>query len=66
MVESMTLLMGATLVDGEETATISSNYLQARCLVTSGTESMSFDAGETVHHYVPFGSTVTLFPFSPP
>lgn len=45
----MTLLMGANLVDGEEATTLSSEYVQASCLVTSGTESMSFDAGESTH-----------------
>lgn len=48
IVESMTLLMEANMVDGEEAATINSEYVQASCLVTSGTHSMSFEAGEHV------------------
>lgn len=48
IVESMTLLMESNLIDGEEAATISSEYVQASCLVTSGADGMSFDAGEPV------------------
>lgn len=33
-------------MDGEEAATLSGEYVQASCLVTTGTESMSFGAGE--------------------
>lgn len=47
IVESMTLLMEAGMVDGEEAMTLGGEYLQASCIVTSGTGSMSFDAGET-------------------
>lgn len=43
----MALLMEANLVDGEEAATINSDYVQASCLVTSATDSMSFEAGKT-------------------
>lgn len=46
IVESMTALMEAGLVDGEEAATIQSDYVQASCVVTSSTEPMSFEAGE--------------------
>lgn len=44
----MTLLMESNLVDGEEAATIDSEYVHASCLVTSGTDSMSFEAGENL------------------
>lgn len=39
-------LMAAGLVDGEEAATIQSDYIQASCLVTSSAEPMSFETGE--------------------
>lgn len=51
IVESMILLMETGMVDGEEANTLSSEYVQASCLVTSGTESMSFDAGEAAYLY---------------
>lgn len=38
--------MEAGLVDGEEAATIQSDYVQASCTVTSSTARMSFDTGE--------------------
>ena len=44
----MTLLMGASLVDGEEAITIESDYMQATCLVTSSTDRLSFSTGERV------------------
>lgn len=40
------MLMEAGLVDGEEAATIQSDYVQASCIVTSSTARMSFDIGE--------------------
>ncbi len=46
IVESMSLLMEATMVDGEEASTIESDYVQATCLVTSSTDQMSFVTGE--------------------
>lgn len=51
----MTLLLEANMVDGEEAATLNSGYVQASCLVTSRTDTMSFKAGETVHRCVLFG-----------
>lgn len=36
------------MVDGEEIGTFQSDYVQASCLVTSGTDLMSFAAGEVV------------------
>lgn len=44
----MTLLMEAGLVDGEEAATVQSDYVQASCLVTSSTDRMSFATGESI------------------
>ena len=46
IVESMTVLMRANLVDGEEASTIESDFVQATCLVTSSTDQMSFAVGE--------------------
>jgi len=61
IVESMTLLMRASLVDGEEASTIESDYVQATCLVTSSTDRMSFVSGKrssalvisTIFHQTP-------------
>eukprot|EP00903_Cladosiphon_okamuranus_P012876 g12026.t1 len=47
IVESMTLLMEAGMVDGEEVGTIESDYVQAACLVTSSTERIRFATGSS-------------------
>ncbi|CAM9419179.1 unnamed protein product [Pylaiella littoralis] len=47
IVNSMTTLMEAGLVDGEEAATIQSDYVHASCVVTSSTERMSFKTGSS-------------------
>ncbi len=52
IVESMNLLMQATLVDGEEASTIESDYVQATCLVTSSTDRMSFATGKDFPPYI--------------
>lgn len=53
IVESMTLLMEAGLVDGEDADTIESDYVQASCLVTSSTDNLSFATGEGISSAFP-------------
>lgn len=53
----MTTLMEAGLVDGEEAATIQSDYVHASCVVTSSTERMSFKIGES--EYPPSTSSLS-------
>ncbi|CBJ29758.1 hypothetical protein Esi_0160_0064 [Ectocarpus siliculosus] len=45
IVQSMGLLMEAGMEDGEDVMTIESDHVQASCLITSRTGSLSFDAG---------------------
>ncbi|CAM9236501.1 unnamed protein product [Ectocarpus fasciculatus] len=45
IVQSMVLLMEAGLEDGEGVMKIESDYVQASCLITSSTGSVSFDTG---------------------
>ncbi|CAN0146388.1 unnamed protein product, partial [Pylaiella littoralis] len=47
IVDSMTTLMEASLVDGEEATTIQSDYIQASCVVTSSEEPMTFKTGSS-------------------
>lgn len=61
IVASMTLLMESNLVDGEEAATIDSEYVHASCLVTSGTDTMSFEAGESLLRRVASGCYSSVF-----
>ncbi|CAM9232606.1 unnamed protein product [Ectocarpus sp. 6 AP-2014] len=45
IVQSIVLLMEAGMEDGEGVMTIESEYVQASCLITSSTGSLSFDTG---------------------
>ncbi|CAM9473958.1 unnamed protein product, partial [Ectocarpus sp. 8 AP-2014] len=62
IVQSMVLLMEAGMEDGEGVMVIESEYLQASCLVTSSTGSLSFDTGTSS---VSFEDGVIAFPSSP-
>ncbi|CAM9766978.1 unnamed protein product, partial [Ectocarpus sp. 12 AP-2014] len=62
IVQSMVLLMEAGMEDGEGVMTIESEYVQASCLVTSSTGSLSFDTGTSS---VSFEDGVIASPSSP-
>ncbi|CAM9232454.1 unnamed protein product [Ectocarpus sp. 6 AP-2014] len=62
IVQSMVLLMEAGTEDGEGVMTIESEYVQASCLVTSSTGSLSFDTGTSS---VSFEDGVIASPPSP-
>ncbi|CBJ26945.1 conserved unknown protein [Ectocarpus siliculosus] len=60
--QSIVLLMEAGMEDGEGVMTIESEYVQASCLVTSSTGSLSFDTGTSS---VSFEDGVIASPSSP-
>ncbi|CBJ26947.1 conserved unknown protein [Ectocarpus siliculosus] len=60
--QSIVLLMEAGMEDGEGVMTIESEYVQASCLVTSSTGSLSFDTGTSS---VSFEDGVLASPSSP-
>ncbi|CAB1100232.1 unnamed protein product [Ectocarpus sp. CCAP 1310/34] len=62
IVQSMVLLMEAGMEDGEGVMTIESEYVQASCLVTSSTGSLSFATGTSS---VSFEDGVIASPSSP-
>ncbi|CAM9699138.1 unnamed protein product [Ectocarpus sp. 12 AP-2014] len=62
IVQSMVLLTEAGMEDGEGVMTIESEYVQASCLVTSSTGSLSFDTGTSS---VSFEDGVIASPSSP-